>query len=97
MIVRLMGEGQYTVDAELVGELNQLDAQAAESIEAGDEERLQGLLEAIGRLVRERGERLDDAQLAPSDVIIPPADLTLDEARELFAGEGLIPDLPVRG
>jgi hypothetical protein len=25
---------------------------------------------------------------------VPPDDLTLDEARQLFDGEGLIPDLP---
>jgi len=44
--------------------------------------------------VRDTGERLDDADLAPSDLIVPPDDLSLDEARELFAGDGLIPDLP---
>ena len=41
-----------------------------------------------------RGEQLDDADLSPSDGIVPPDDLSLDEARELFEGEGLIPDLP---
>jgi hypothetical protein len=46
--------------------------------------------------VRDRGERLDDADLSPSDGIVPPDDLSLDEARELFSGEGLIPDLPGR-
>jgi hypothetical protein len=46
------------------------------------------------RLVLERGERLPDDDLSPSDVIIPPADLTLEETRELFSEQGLIPDLP---
>jgi hypothetical protein len=27
-------------------------------------------------------------------VIVPPDDLSLQEARELFSGDGLIPDLP---
>jgi hypothetical protein len=45
--------------------------------------------------VRTNGSRLPDADLSPSEAIIPPDDLTLDEARELFEGEGLIPDLPV--
>lgn len=96
MIVRLMGEGQYTVSDELASELNQLDQAAAEAIEAGDEHQLRECLEAIGTMVRQRGERLHDGHLSPSEVIIPPADLQLDEAQELFAGEGLIPDLPVR-
>ena len=44
--------------------------------------------------MRANGEKLDDADLSPSDAIIPPEDLSLDEARELLEGEGLIPDLP---
>lgn len=97
MIVRLMGEGQYGVSDELLAELNELDRQAARAIDASDEDRLHALLGTIAGLIKERGERLDDAHLAPSDMIIPPADLTLDEAHALFAGEGLIPDLPVPG
>ena len=30
----------------------------------------------------------------PSDAVIPPEDLSLEEARELLEGEGLIPDVP---
>ena len=47
-------------------------------------------------LVRDRGEQLPDEELAASDLIIPPSDLTLEETRELFTDEGLIPDLPSR-
>lgn len=96
MIVRLMGEGQYRVDDELAAEVGELDREAVEALEAGDEGRLRSLLEAIGSVVKERGERLHDAHLGASDLIIPPADLTLAEARELIAEEGLISDLPVR-
>jgi PspAA-like protein len=35
-----------------------------------------------------------DDDLRPSEAIVPPGDLSLDEARELFEDEGLIPDLP---
>ena len=45
--------------------------------------------------MRESGEKLADEDLSPSDAIIPPEDLSLEEARELLTGEGLIPDLPV--
>ena len=48
----------------------------------------------MASFVREHGERLDDAELSPSDAIVPPEDLSLDEVRELLSGEGLIPDLP---
>jgi hypothetical protein len=45
--------------------------------------------------VRENGEKLADDDLSPSDAIVPPEDLSLEEAKELLSGEGLIPDLPV--
>jgi hypothetical protein len=96
MIVRVLGEGQYRVDDETAEGLNELDEQAAQAVEAGDEENLQRLLKQLGDAVRDRGERLDDSDLSPSDAIVPPDDLSLDEARELFEGEGLIPDIPAK-
>jgi hypothetical protein len=95
MIVRLMGEGQFRVEADVLEGLQQLDDEAGQAIEQGDEESLRRLLGTMATTVRERGERLPDDDLSASDAIIPPEDLSLDEARELFEGEGLIPDLPV--
>jgi hypothetical protein len=94
MIVRLMGEGQYRIDDGLRGELNALDLQAGAAVDSGDEEALHRLLAEMAELVRGRGARLPDDDLSASDLIILPADLTLEEARELFSEEGLIPDLP---
>ena len=37
---------------------------------------------------------LPDDEIATSDVIVPPSNLTLEETRELFSEHGLIPDLP---
>ena len=95
MIVRLMNEGQYKTDEDLLRELDALDDQAVAALEAGDEATLDARLDDMWRLVQERGERLRDDDLSTSDVIIPPADLTLEETRALFSEEGLIPDLPV--
>jgi hypothetical protein len=94
VIVRLMGEGQYRIEADVAETLNELDNQAAQAVEAGDEESLRRLLGTMASTVRERGERLDDADLSPSEGIVPPEDLSLEEAKQLFDGEGLIPDLP---
>ncbi len=97
MIARLLGgDGQYRVDDDVVEGLNELDDQAAQAVEAGDEENLHRLLGVMAKTVRERGERLADDDLSASDLIIPPDDLSLEEARDLFSGEGLIPDLPIR-
>jgi chromosome condensin MukBEF complex kleisin-like MukF subunit len=94
VIVRVMGEGQYEVDDEVAKGLNELDEQAAEALEAGDEERLAELLRRMADAVRHNGARLADDDMSPSEAIVPPEDLSLAEARELFEGEGLIPDLP---
>jgi chromosome condensin MukBEF complex kleisin-like MukF subunit len=94
VIVRVMGEGQYEVDAEVAKGLNELDEQAAQALEAGDGERLSELLRRMADAVRTNGARLPDDDLSPSEAIVPPEDLSLEEARELFEGEGLIPDLP---
>lgn len=96
MIVRLMGEGQYEVDDEVAKGLNDLDQQAGRAVEAGNEEQLAQLLRRMAEAVRTNGARLADEDLSPSEAVIPPDDLTLDEARRLFEedGEGLIPDLP---
>ncbi len=42
--------------------------------------------------VRTHGKRVGDDELASSDVILPPADLSFEEAGREFTGEGLIPD-----
>ena len=94
MIVRLMGEGQFRVDDDLREELNRLDETALEALEAEDEERLDAILEEMAELVRSRGSELPAEDLHPSDAIIPPSDLTLEETRELMSDDGLIPDLP---
>ena len=94
MIVRLMGEAQYRVDDELRAQLNELDDRASAAVEAGDEPTLDQALDEMFQLVRSRGERLPDEELSPSDVLVPPSDLTLEETRELMSHEGFIPDLP---
>ena len=96
MIIRVMTEGQYRIEDGLLPELNELDSEAEQALEAGDEERLHRVLEQMAQKVRERGERLEDADLSPSELVIPPPDLSLDEAKSLFADGGLIPDLPSR-
>ena len=96
MIARLMGEGQYRIDEELRGELNGLDEQAQAALDADDEPALDRVLDEMWNVVRERGDKLPDDELAVSDLIIPPSDLTLEETRRLFSDEGLVPDLPTR-
>ena len=95
MIVRVLGEGQFEIDDEVAKGLNELDEQAEQALQSGNGERLTELLERMAEAVRTNGTRLPDEDLSPSEAIVPPPDLTLEETRELFEDEGLIPDLPV--
>ena len=95
MIVRLLGEGQFRVDDSLLAQLNELDEKVEQAVEAGDERALWAGLQALAEAVREHGERLPDEELAPSDAVIPPEDLSLEEAKELLQDEGFIPDVLV--
>ena len=95
MIVRLLGEGQFRVDDSLRERLNELDAEVSKAVEASDEKALWTGLQALADAVRENGEKLADDDLSPSDAIIPPEDLSLEEAQELLQDEGFIPDVTV--
>jgi hypothetical protein len=89
-----MGEGQFRAPDELSTRLNELDNEAVDAVEASDEKRLHDLLARMAQLVRDGGEQLPAEDLSASDLILPPPDLSLEEARALFSGDGLIPDLP---
>ncbi len=92
MIVRIAGEGQFRVPDEDSERLNELDNRAVSAVEQGDETGFHELWTQMLELVHTDGKTLDEDELVESDVILPPADISFDEAREEFTGEGLIPD-----
>lgn len=91
--MRLLGEGQFRVDDSLLSRLNELDAEVEQAVSAGDERALWTGLQALADAVRENGVKLADDDLSPSDAVVPPEDLSLEEARELLQDEGFIPDM----
>jgi hypothetical protein len=93
VIVRLLGEGQYRVDDALIARLNELDDEVGKAVGDCDERALWTGLQALADTVREHGVKLADDDLTPSDAVIPPEDLSLEEAQELLQNEGFIPDL----
>jgi hypothetical protein len=92
VIVRISTEDQYRLPDEDAARLNELDNEAVAAVEAGDEARFHRVFEDMLSLVRRDGHRLDDDDLEESDVILPPPDLSFDEARHEFTVDGLIPD-----
>lgn len=92
MIVRIATEGQYRLSDDVRERVNELDNQVVEAVDADDEDRFHELFEELLNLVRSEGHELGEDELVESDVIIPPPDLTIEEAKNEFVGEGLIPD-----
>ncbi len=92
MIVRLSGEGQFELPDEDAERLNDLDNRAVAAVEAGDREGFTELWAQMLELVRSDGQPLDEDELSGSDVILPPRDITFEEAQGEFTGDGLIPD-----
>jgi hypothetical protein len=92
MIVRISGEDQYRLADENTAALNELDNAVVSACEGGDEQGYADTFAALLDYVRKNGERVADDELAGSDLILPPADLSFEEAGKAFNGEGLIPD-----
>ena len=92
MIVRISGEGQFRLPDDDGERLNELDNRAVSAVESGDETGFRELWSQMLELVTRDGNELPDDELVESDVILPPRDITFEEAREEFTGEGLIPD-----
>jgi hypothetical protein len=92
VIVRIASEGQFKMEDDEVERLNELDNAAVAAVEKGDEAQFQDLWGKMLELVRSAGRPVEDDELVGSDVILPPADTTFQEAAAEFTGEGLIPD-----
>ncbi len=91
MIVRISSEGQYNLPGSYIDRLNEIDNALVEAVEAEDQPQFEVLLKNMLDLVREHGEPVPVDELVESDLILPEPDLTLQEAEELFVGEGLLP------
>jgi hypothetical protein len=92
VIVRISGEGQYRLPDGDAERLNELDNRAVAAVEEGDETGFKELWSQMLELVASDGNGLEDDELLESDVILPPRDISFEEAKGEFSGDGLIPD-----
>ena len=92
MIIRIRTEGQYNLSGQFLDDLNDLDNKLVDIIAQEDRGGFEAALKEMLDLVRNNGEAVPIDELVESDVVLPEPDLTLEEAEELFIGEGLVPD-----
>ncbi|WP_061299019.1 PspA-associated protein PspAA [Herbidospora cretacea] len=91
MIVRIMGEGQVQIADGDLDVLNALDTELESAINTDDEPTFRSALHALLDKVRHVGKPLADDALEPSELILPPADASIEEVREMLGDQGLIP------
>ena len=96
-IVRIMGQGQFTVDNSTLKRLNEIDDSIVQLVskERSDDAEFKKRLTELADIVEAKGKPLDPKEIIQSDIILPSPDLSVDEAKRLFNGEGVIPETEV--
>ena len=104
IIVRVSGQGQFKVNGETLDRINDIDNSIvnllentdldsdANSTKAKQKELNEKIIEIIN-LIRTNGMPLDDKEIIQSQIMIPSPDISVDEAKKIFRGEGIIDDL----
>ena len=92
MIVRILTEGQYNLPGAFVDRLNEIDNEIVEVVGREDREAFRKLLDKMLDHVRANATEVPLEELVESDIVLPEPDITLEEAANLFTGEGIVPD-----
>jgi hypothetical protein len=93
MIIRIMTEGQYRLPDASLPHVQELDRATEQAIEDGDEAAFHERFTALLELIRSEGTPLADDDLSTSDCMLPPSDITLEEAKTEIHADGFIPDI----
>ena len=91
MIIRILTEGQWRFPAAMLDDLNDIDNSIVDVLADGNEDEFRALLAKMIKMVKDNGTPLELDELEESDAIIPEPDITIEEAKELFVGAGIVP------
>jgi hypothetical protein len=94
-IVRIMGHGQFSVDTKILQRLNEIDDLLVRlvNMDRPDDNEFKKHLVDLTAIVEKNGKQIDSKEIIQSDIILPSADLSIDEAKRLFIGEGVVPEI----
>lgn len=90
MIVRVSGLGQFELGDEATHRLEALDIELTAALHASEESEFHRLLHQTIEFVRNTGTEVPHERVVPSQVVIPPEDVTMQEAQSFFTNEDLL-------
>jgi hypothetical protein len=90
VIVRILGEGQFQVDADVAARLTAFDTELDAAVQKHDDTAFRAALGAAAGLVRGSGTTVPDDTFVTADYILPFSDASVDEVRKLLA-DGTLP------
>ncbi len=93
-IVRIMGHGQFDVGVRTLKRLNKINESlvAMVRMEKFDDSEFKRRLAELNEQVMKDGRPIDPKEMVRTDIILPSADLSIDEAKRLFK-DGVIPEM----
>lgn len=91
MIVRILGEGQFRLEADDMEAVNAADSAVEAALASGDQDALAAALRDLAEVVRRVGDEVPIDEFVGSDVVIPGEDATLEEVQQIMGDEGLVP------
>ena len=93
-IVRIMGQGQFMVDNKILKRLNEIDNSIVQLVsnDRTDNTEFKKRLTELTDIVEKNSKQLDPKEIVQSDIILPSTDLSIEEAKRLFQGEGVVPE-----
>lgn len=95
MIVRISGGGgQFELDDQAAHQLEGMDQALTSALHAGQEEEFHRVLQSLITYVCEHGKEVSHDTVVPSDLIIPPEDMTMEEAGRMLTDEGFLHPVP---
>lgn len=99
LIARVTGHGQFKLKKETLDKINQIDNVIVGIVEKNDsDKRKQGRelgekLKEIMGLINAEGKPIEDKEIIQSDLVIPSPDISLEEAKKIFVGQGILPEI----
>lgn len=84
MIVRIHMDDQYRISDDAITEIDRLDDQLMQAINADDQNAYATTLDELIGYVRTRGEKVPADEIVTSDVIFPSEDISMEEARAIL-------------